>query len=44
MTASLITDHMKKTIEEKASLLVDKPFDLSQIKAFMKEALEGVIN
>ncbi len=39
MTASLITDHMKKTIEENASLFIDKPFDLSQIKAFMKQIL-----
>ena len=40
MTALVIDDDMKRTIEEGASLFIEKPIDLSQIKVFVKEALE----
>lgn len=35
MTGMYLEDEMKKTIEDNASLLVPKPMDLSQIKAFI---------
>ncbi len=44
MTALVINDDMKRTIEEGASLFIEKPIDLSQIKAFVKEALEGNVD
>lgn len=40
ITALVINDDMKKTIEESASLFIEKPIDLSQIKTFVKQALE----
>ncbi len=41
MTASLVTTDMKKTIEKEASLFIEKPFDIYQIKAFVKRVLGG---
>ncbi len=41
ITALHIDDDMKRKIEEGASLFIPKPFDISQIKAFVKQALEG---
>ncbi len=41
MTSLVINDDMKKTIEEGASLFIPKPFDLSQIKAFVKQKFDG---
>lgn len=35
MTGTIITDEMRKTIDEYASMLAVKPFDLFQIKAFV---------
>ena len=43
MSGSFITDDMKRTIEEGASLFIEKPFDLSQIKPFVKQVSERVI-
>ncbi len=40
ITALAINGNMKRTIEEGASLFIPKPFDTSQIKAFVKQALE----
>ncbi len=39
MTASLINNDMMKTIKDGASLLIEKPFDLSRIKTFVKQVL-----
>lgn len=42
MTADVITDDFKRTIEENgASLLIEKPIDLNDVKAFIKHTLEG---
>src|SRR4030067_485414 len=43
MSGSFITDDMKRAIEEGASLFIEKPFDLSQIKPFVKQVSERVI-
>lgn len=43
MTGSFVSDDMKRTIEEGASLFIEKPFDLSQIKPFVKGISERVI-
>lgn len=40
MTANFVNEDMKSVIEEGASLFVTKPFNLSQIKVFMKYVLE----
>ncbi len=41
ITALAMNGNMKRTIEEGASLFIPKPFDLSLIKVFMKQVLEG---
>ena len=41
MSACQMHDNMKRTIEENASLFISKPFDLTEIKAFMKHAFKG---
>jgi len=41
MTASVIDGEIKRTIEEKASLFIAKPLDLSQIRVFVNHVLEG---
>ncbi|MBI5409033.1 MAG: response regulator [Nitrospirae bacterium] len=41
MTASFLTDEMKSTIEDNASLLIPKPFDLSVVKAFIDKVSSG---
>jgi len=47
MTSAAITDDMKKTIEEGASLFIPKPFDFLEIKAVIKQVLgenaEGIM-
>ncbi|MEK7308273.1 MAG: response regulator [Nitrospirota bacterium] len=47
MTSAAITDDMKKTIEEGASLFIPKPFDFIEIKAVIKQVLgedaEGIM-
>ena len=37
MTASFIPDDIKKTIEEDASLFIEKPPDLNQVKSFVND-------
>ncbi len=37
MTASYLTEEIKKTIKETASLFIEKPPDLNQVNAFVKE-------
>ncbi len=42
MTADVISDDLKRTIEENgASLLIEKPIDLNDVKAFIQHTLEG---
>lgn len=40
MTASCLTAEMKKEIDQSASLLISKPFDLSQVRAFMNNTFQ----
>jgi two-component system response regulator PilR (NtrC family) len=42
MTASYIPDYMRKSIEEDASLFIEKSFDLNVIKSFVREGLASV--
>ncbi len=42
ITALTINDDMKRKIEKGASLFIPKPFDISQIKAFVKQAEENI--
>jgi FixJ family two-component response regulator len=44
MTGSLISDDMKRTIEEGASLFIEKPFDIPQIKPFVKQVSERTLS
>jgi DNA-binding NtrC family response regulator len=37
MTASYLPDDIKKTIEEDASLFIEKPPDLNQVKSFVND-------
>ena len=37
MTASYLTEEIKKTIKETASLFIEKPPDLNQVNSFVKE-------
>ncbi len=39
MTGSYITDEMQRTIDEGASLFLEKPFDFTRIKVFINKAL-----
>lgn len=39
MTGSPITADMKRAIEESASLFLEKPFDISRVRTFLKQAL-----
>lgn len=39
MTGSYVTEDMQRTIDEGASLFLEKPFDFQQIKAFMNKVL-----
>lgn len=41
MTASHVTDNMKRAIEARADYFIAKPFKLPQIKVIAKRALEG---
>ena len=41
MSACFICDEIKKAIDENASLFISKPFDLTEIKAFMKHVFKG---
>ena len=47
MTSAVITDDMKRTIEDGASLFIPKPFNLSEIRVFINQALgedvEGIM-
>ncbi|OGP66018.1 MAG: hypothetical protein A3K22_02775 [Deltaproteobacteria bacterium RBG_16_42_7] len=44
MTGSVISDDMKRTIEEGASLFIEKPFDISRIKPFVKQVSERTLS
>ena len=39
MTGSYVSEDMQRTIDEGASLFLEKPFDFRQIKAFMNNVL-----
>ena len=41
VSAGYITEDMKMEIEEGASMFIQKPFDFHQIKACVKQILEG---
>jgi len=41
VSGDIIDDNKKRKIEERASLFIPKPIDLSQIKAFVEQELEG---